>query len=380
MLVSGDPRGAIHDLKIAALEAPSMAEIHLNLGKAYAEIDEWTRAVHEFRKASELRHSYPEADAELGAALLNEGSIASAEVAFRSALRGNPDLESAHYGLARVLKIEGRSAKATIEFEEAQLLLQRKTDAVMSSSLSNQSLRLAAQGKAVEAVAVARRAVELDPDSWMAVYNYGLLLADVGKLNRGIDELQLAISLMPMRRQLYLTMAQMQKQSGDAETAECTIERANHLVLFAPDHELHDAQMLKRKKCRAIEDGFAFGASFGDTKEQSAYAHFLSARGDLLGAAGELMHSIARAPTQSETRYELAILWLQMGRMKSSEMELRDALILAPQSVKANFALGAVLVQLQHYGEAKTQLRRTLILDPKIVEERRMLDELVGHE
>lgn len=378
MLVSGDPEGSITELKFAVNEAPEIAEIHLNLGKAFAAMDQWKDASEEFQKAIEIRHPYPEAKAQLGNALLNQGKTAIAESAFLDALRGDPDIESAHYGLARTLQAEDKPTAAKVEYSEARALLQRKSDAIMSSNLSNQSLELAAHGEPLQAAKMAERAVELAPDNWRAIYNYGLLLADTGNLRGGIDEIRKSISLMPLRRQLYIAMAQMQKQAGDAAAATCTSRRAGHLLEIATAKAAERVQILESAKCQASDGQFAFGASFGDVVEHRAFARYLSNKGDLLGASGELLYAIKLAPSRPDIRYDLAILWLQMGRSMDAQMELQKILILSPKSASAHFALGTVLAEHKDYKAAEEQFHQSLSLDPANQEAQRMLDEIVS--
>lgn len=381
LLVNGDPEGSIQQLKIAASEAPGMVEVHLNLGKAFAAAGQWKSAAGEFQNALKLRHPYPEAQAELGIALLNQGQASAAEDAFRRALRGNPDIESAHYGLARTLRAEGKTAEAEVEFEEARALLQQKSDAVMSSNLSNQSLGLARLGKAVEAAQMAERAVNLDPANWVAIYNYGLLLADTGNMRSGINEIRNAISVMPLEQNLYLTMAKMQRRLGEAEAAECTLKRADDLLVLAISHDGQgDPATVEAKSCRTDDGKFAFGASFGTVDKHRAYASYLSSKGDLLGASGELLYAAKLAPSSSAIRYSLGIVWLQMGRLKEANVELRAAIALSPQSAKAHFALGTVLVEERQYGAADGQFREVLQLDPGNREAQRMLAEITGRD
>jgi tetratricopeptide (TPR) repeat protein len=381
MLVNGNPEGSIKELEIAANEAPGMAEIHLDLGKAFCAVGRWKSAAGELQNALKLRHPYPEAQAELGDALLNQGEVSAAENAFRRALRGNPDIESAHYGLARTLRAEGKSAEADVEFKEVRALLQQKSDAVMSSNLSNQSLSLARQGKAVEAARMAKRAVELEPANWAAIYNYGLLLADTGNLRGGIDEIRKAISIMPLQRELYLTMAKMQKRLGETEAEECTLKRADDFLALATAHDGQgDLAKPEAKSCQVGHGKFAFGASFGSVDKHRAFASYLSRKGDLLGASGELLYAAKLAPSNSDIRYSLGIVWLQLGRLQEANLELHSAIILSPQSSRAHFALATVLVEQSQYKAAEGQLREALHLDPGDQEAQRMLAEIADRD
>ena len=381
MIETGNAAGAVGELKSALTFNPNSAEIHFNLGRALENTGETSGAYEEYISAIRLRCGYPEAESALGNLLLNRGNNAGAASHFTAALAHNPDMESAHYGLAKAFKAEGKAREAQVEFGEANVLIQRQADAVMSSHLSNESLDLAKKGDFAAAIQTAKKAVDLEPESAIADYNLGLLLADSGDLHAGILQLRKAISLMPMQVSAYVNMSRMQEKSNDRADAIESLRKA--ILVGGHDPELE----IRLKSLQASnvsvsppdrEMPFPLGAMEDTAVGHFAFATQLSREGDLPGAIGELRRALSIQPDRDDIRYNLAVAYLQNGDSQSAELELRKMLFVSPESIEGHLALGTLLLEGKDNVSAATELRQVLALQPDNREATKMLSQAEG--
>ena len=115
---------------------------------------------------------------EQGYRALEEGRLAAAANAFRSALEVDPDQRDARYGLAGAAMLEGRRAEA---IQELRALVERfPADAAAHNQLSG---LLAYTGDREGARKAAQRALEANPFYPEALANAGLLAARAGDLD-----------------------------------------------------------------------------------------------------------------------------------------------------------------------------------------------------
>ena len=382
LLESGEPAMAISQFKSALLLNPNSAEVHFNLGRALENTGNASEAYTEYLAAVQHRNSYPKAEIALGRLLFTRREYEAAAGRFKAALVDDPDLEDAHYGLAQALRAEGKSAEAQVEFRQAAMLIQRQSDAIRSSHLSNESLELAKKGDFPGAIQSAREALVLEPENAIAHYNLGLLLADSGDLGSAILELRKAISLAPLESSFYVNLSRMQEKMKDREGA---IDSLRQAVLLGPvDPELQarlkalqtastSSKQSQAPSARAIV--FPYGAPTDTAADHFAFATQLSKEGDLPGVIGEVLRALTLQPSRSDIRYNLAVAYTQMGHYDRAELELRKVLLQSPDSVEAHVALGVLLLQGKDDVDAAAEFRQVLALQPGNQEAARLLSQ-----
>ena len=88
--------------KLLALEPrmPAIAALHINLGVAYARMNDLDRAEASLRKALELNQQHPAAWNELGLVQRRKGQFAEARASYEAALAAFADFSPAHRNLA----------------------------------------------------------------------------------------------------------------------------------------------------------------------------------------------------------------------------------------------------------------------------------------
>lgn len=372
LIETGQPIDAIPVLTSALKMDPKSAEAHFELGKALEGIGENNKAYAEYLNAVALKRDYPEAQVALGNLCLEKEQFAAAEGRFKAALLSNPDLEQAHYGLARALRAQNEVAASDSEFRAAKTLIQLGLDAVRSSRLSNQALDQAKRGDFKAAIDNARQAVILEPDNAAAIYNLSLLLADSGQIAAAIQELRKAISLEPLQGRFYVNLSRMQEEIKDRPGA---IESLRRALLLDPSN------MDAEERLKALEASgtaapqiavgqrnsgtpFPYGAVANTAKGHLAFGKDLTKAGDMEGAVGEFLRASTLQPTNSEIRHQLALAYVRLGEDGPAELELREMLLLAPGSVSGRLELGKLLLRRGENKEASAEFRSVLAVQP----------------
>jgi tetratricopeptide (TPR) repeat protein len=384
LLETGAPGAAIPQFRSALRLGGNSAELHFNLGRAFEATGNTAAASTEYAAALAQRQSYPEADQALANLLFLSANYAAAAKRYQETLAKNPDLEAAHYGLAKTLQAEGQRTDAKVEFRQVKELLQRQSDAIQPSHLSNESLELAKQGNFEKAIETARQAVALEPERAVPHYNLALLLADSGQFQPAILEIREAISLAPLQAVFYVNLSRMQQKLGDATDALESLHRA---ALFNPNMSITDADAKTLNAAlptgRAQRDPrekipMPYGASTDTAADHFAFATQLTREGDVEGAIGELLRSVALEPDRSDLRYNLALAYEQNGQNERAALEFRKVLLLNANdanSLQAHLALGATLLRMKDFTAAAVELRRVLSLQPHNQEAAHLLSQ-----
>ncbi len=372
LLRSGNAPKAIDQFKAALQLNNNSAETHFNLAKALSVMGENSEAYVEDLTALKLKGTYPGADIALGNICFKEKKFGSAAGYFKSALTANPDLQDAHYGLAKALQAQGDKADAGVEFKEAQGLIQRQADGVQSSHLSNESLDLAKAGNFAAAITSAKQAISLEPDNAAAHFNLGLLLADSGQLPSAILELRKAISLQPLQSRFYVDMSRMQERTKDREDAIDSLRQAG--LLDPSNTEIAEQMKSLLEKGQALQHGhsaatvkkapFPYGAPSDTVNGHFAFGNQLVAEGDPLGAIGEFLRALALQPDNSEVRYKLALTYMKIRDDSKAELELRKVLMLSPDSAEAHMTLGRLLCKRKDDPDAASEFKSVLLIEP----------------
>lgn len=380
LLESGDAASAVDLFRKSIQAKPNAAGMHFNLGRALEVLGKLDDALAEYGTAARERKPYPEAEMAIGNMLYGKGDFSVASEHFKAALAANPEVQEAHYKLAKVLRGEGKIREAQIELKLASALIQAKSDTVMSTHLSNESLNRAKEGDILAGIQLLRKALWLDPANAIANYNLGLLLADAGNLEAATLQLRKAISLTPMRPEFYVSLAAIREKAGDTQAALRALEKA---VELRPDdtglserrNALKNKQTVQSPITVQVQPGtrLPYGAEVDTADGNLVFAGELSREGDTLGAVGELLHAAALQPGRSDIRLNLAIARVQLGQPEAAEMDFRKALLLAPLNAGVHVSLGSLLLSRARNDDAAEEFRQALAIEPGNAEAARLL-------
>jgi tetratricopeptide (TPR) repeat protein len=111
--------GGVERKERAVADNPLSADAHYELGHAYADAEEYEKAVEAFKQAVLLETDYVEAYAAMGYAYCGLGYWQEAEAALRRALDFEPDYVYSHLDLGWALEEQGRLGEAADVYREA---------------------------------------------------------------------------------------------------------------------------------------------------------------------------------------------------------------------------------------------------------------------
>ena len=176
------PREAIDELT-RAIEIEPRAEAHYTLGVIYWQQGDLERAEASLRAATAADARYADAHHTLGAVFAARRQWTPAIDALRSALELRPDLTSARYTLARVLREAGDDRGARYELAEAERRRQRAQLDQEASVWTATGTRKFERDDAAGAVEHFRRAISISETYAPAHYQLGRALQKLGRLD-----------------------------------------------------------------------------------------------------------------------------------------------------------------------------------------------------
>lgn len=170
-------------------------ELNVVLGHAFAQQDDYERAIESLKKAIELQPDVAEAHLTLGEIYMRQGRLEEAEAELRAELRHHPEDLRARYVLATVLDLARRSEEA---MEVLQTLLEKSPRAANARYLLGKILL--AEGKAEQAEIQLEAAVGLAPADAETHYQLGLALQRQGRPEEARREFEIYQSLKRSQR------------------------------------------------------------------------------------------------------------------------------------------------------------------------------------
>src|SRR5215813_9069040 len=181
LVKTGDYEEGIRRLQDLSSGNPNSAEIHTLLGEAFAEQQEYSSALEEYRKALAIDQNQARAHFLAGVVLIHQGETSEAEKEFRAALKLNPTDASSKYHLAYAL-----------------IQRQEKTEA---SSLLHQ-------------------VIEQDPKYADAYYELGKLQLERGDVKEAISNLEAGTKLTPNSDYIHYQLAMAYRRDSRNEDAQ----------------------------------------------------------------------------------------------------------------------------------------------------------------
>jgi adenylate cyclase len=205
--------------------ADCCAFLYLNVGRR---LEDAERADAASRRALELDHGLAQAHASRGTALSLLERHEEAEKAFEAAIRLEPDLFEARYFFARSAFARGDLENAVRQYEAA---MRARPEDYQSPLLVGQILEDV--GRTAEAQAVRRRGVRvaeehlrLRPDDARALYMGANGLVALGETARGLEWADRALALDPDDPMLLYNIGCIRSLAGATEEALDCLERA----------------------------------------------------------------------------------------------------------------------------------------------------------
>jgi len=203
------------------------------------------KAVAAASRAIQIDPELAEASASLGTALSLSGRHAEAEDAFRTAIRINSELFEAHYFYARDNFAQGKLEETVREYEEAIRVRPDDYQAPLLVAQSYEVLGRPEDGTASRrrGVAIAEEHLSLNPDDVRALYMGANGLVALGEYEKGLDWARRALTLEPDDPMVLYNVACIYSLAGRAAEALDCIERAVDAGLTQRGWLEHDSNL-----------------------------------------------------------------------------------------------------------------------------------------
>jgi tetratricopeptide (TPR) repeat protein len=221
---------AITEYRKAIELDPKLALAHLNLGFALRQQGKLDEAIAEFRKTIALDPRYARLHGTVGDVLREQGKLDEAIAEWRMAISLDPNFSAAHCNLGHALRVQGKLDEAIAELRKAITL-----DPKSAVCHLNLGLALCDQGKLNEAIAEYREAIKLDPTSVVAHNSLSWLLANCPDATsrdpvQAVDLARKAVQLAPKQGAHWNTLGVAQYRAGDWKAAIEALTKSMELL------------------------------------------------------------------------------------------------------------------------------------------------------
>ena len=204
---------------------PSNLQLLLTLEHSYLWSGKLTNVLDVYHKILVLNPDSAEADMVAGEALDELKEKADAIAMFRAAVKADPKLSNAHFGLGYLLWTQRQYPEAAQEFQ-AELINNPKHAQAMLY-LADADLQM---NKTDEAAPLFESAIKLDPSLNLAHLDLGILDALTGKNEDAVRELLIAEKQRPKDVDVHWRLARLYKTMGKKEEAKAEFDKASSLT------------------------------------------------------------------------------------------------------------------------------------------------------
>ena len=175
---------------------------YCHLGNAFKAQGQPDSARECYGRSLALKPDHAESHYNLGVVLQELGELGQAVERYRQAVSINPDYAEALGNLGVVLQLQGKVDEAIEWYKKALSIAGSSKDSVATVS-NNLSMLLKDRHRLVEALAYARRAVELNPQSASAHQSLASLLAHLSDYSAVCAECDTALALNPSDKAIW---------------------------------------------------------------------------------------------------------------------------------------------------------------------------------
>ena len=212
----------------------SDAQAQAELGMALQQAGSVASAVTAYVRAIELQPDWAEMHALLGIALQSLGQHDDAIRAFRQAIRIQPGDAQIWSNLGVLLQDRGRTDEAIEALQHALDINPRFTEAH-----ANLGVILREQGRIDEAIDAFRRALALQPNYAQAHANLGACFTMAGNIDDAASSLRVATILQPTYAEAYADLGRVMIALGRPEEAALACRNATNLGIESSENYLN---------------------------------------------------------------------------------------------------------------------------------------------
>jgi tetratricopeptide (TPR) repeat protein/tRNA A-37 threonylcarbamoyl transferase component Bud32 len=361
LLQAGREQAAAAEFREALRLTADPAEVHLGIGRAYAEARNYDDAIVAHREAIRLKADYAYGHHSLGFALEQKGCVDEAIAAHREAVRLSPDIAEYYNSLGFTLQKAGRGDEAIAAYREAARL--EPEIATYHQNLANALGRK----KEFDASIVAfRETIRLAPNDADAHVALGNVLHSKGLVDDAIVAYREALRLKPNDPDVRKGLGLALKNKSILIEAIAAYSEAVRLAPDDADAHLGLGTALQAKGL--VDDAIGEYREAGRLQPDMALAHHWL--GTALEKKGLVDDAIAAHREASRLQPDEALFhwWLgtaldKKGLVDDAVAPLRAAIGIQPDSPKFHFALGAAHGHAGQWKPAAAAYARGLELD-----------------
>jgi tetratricopeptide (TPR) repeat protein len=212
---------ALPALTRAAELLPDDAEAQANLGAALLDAGQYPEAVRSLQRALVLKPDYADAHSNLGNAWRSQHRLAEAVSSYRAAIACAPEHAALHLNLGHALRSLGSHEHALGSYRRALEL-----DPDNAEILTNLAQALLALGRIDESIATVRRALALKPRLAPAHSTLGDVMLKLSRLREASESYARALEIQPELLDALNNLAVALRLQGRTEQAELTCRQA----------------------------------------------------------------------------------------------------------------------------------------------------------
>ena len=349
----------------------AIKEAHYNLGIAYLEAGQYSRAVPEFEAAVKLDPNFIGAHSALCRAYLEQDELESAGTSVAAALKLDANYQPALLLYGTIIEAyhdRGKAHLADREYTEAVAAFQKAItlDADLGDTsqvdrpenthiyvhLGAAYIGMKAHQKAIEAL---QHAIAQDADLVDAHYNLGYAYVEQETYDQAIPHLERAIAIAPHLKRAHYNLARAYRASGNLEAATNAITETLRLD---PNYQ------------RAYE--------LADTIKQEHYNRGITYLNDerYSEAATALQNAITLDSDFATAHYNLGVAYLKMETYPRAVSSLEKTIALDPNHKAAHHALALSYLGQQELGKARDAAREVLKIDANYQPARSLLEAI----
>ena len=337
----------------------TIKEAHYNLGIAYLEEGEYSRAVPEFEAAIKLDASFIGAHCALCRAYLEQNELEKAGIAVTTALKLDATYQPALLlceAITQAYYDRGKEHLDAERYPEAIAIFQKAvtldTDLVPNAHVSHTEKKhihahlgaayigMKAYQNAIDAL---QNALALDADLVDAHYNLGYAYVEQHKYDQAVPHLERAIAIAPNLKRAHYNLARAHRELGNLAAATHALTETLRLdPNYQPAHEL--SRTIKQAH---YNRGITY---LNDERYSEAVTAFQNA--------------IALDPDFITAHYNLGLTYLKMETYPRAVDALQKTITLDRTYIAAYHALALVYLGEQELGKARNVANDALKLDP----------------
>ena len=245
-------------------------------------------------------------------------------------------------------------------------------------ALNNLGFALAYQGKDVDAIRLFKEALRIEPESAVTHSNLANALVRQGKLEEGIQHYSEALRLVPNFARAHTNLGLALAELGrHLEAIEHHREALRVEPKFAEAHNNLGFELAQRGEFEEAMQHYAealrLNPGYAGAHTNSGIALALQKRFD------EAVHHFSEAlriePT-AKAHANLAGVFLQQMKFKEAELHLTEAIRLNPRFLNAHLRLSLVLASQGEFARARHHVSEVLRIDPEHKAARQILERI----